>query len=46
MSKIRPNRDFLLDIEDAIGRILDYTAGMKLKSQIEQAILEFDQKDS
>ncbi len=28
MSKIRRERDFLLDIEDAIRRILEYTAGM------------------
>ena len=28
MSKNRRERDFLLDIEDAINRILEYTAGM------------------
>ena len=28
MSKIRRDHDFLLDIEDAIGRILEYTTGM------------------
>lgn len=28
MSKIRRDRDFLLDIEDAIGRILKYTFGI------------------
>ena len=28
MSKARRDRDFLLDIEDAIGRIINYTAGM------------------
>jgi uncharacterized protein with HEPN domain len=28
MSKNRRERDFLLDIEDAVSRILEYTAGM------------------
>jgi uncharacterized protein with HEPN domain len=28
MSSYRRERDFLLDIEDAISRILEYTAGM------------------
>ena len=28
MSKNRRDRDFLLDIEDAINRILEYTSGM------------------
>ncbi len=28
MSKIRRDRDYLLDIKDAIERILEYTAGV------------------
>jgi uncharacterized protein with HEPN domain len=28
MSDVRRDRDYLLDIEDAIGRILEYTVGM------------------